>query len=612
MTVSRTSPLTLCLSRVFRDNGPAHADNVVNSIMGRHDTSAQHDDDVIHSLMKSRRLGRRHYDYEAHDDAVINVLMQELSPRTCIADLHPEVLVDRASWAFVGPLAPWRGAGMEEEDLIQNLTSFQCSNSSAQSAKSGALSDIMSAWGNGGEMFLLESFIRAGGFAVVAVDSTSYNDWRHKHMSCGSKRQQHLPSASRLSIDVPTNAMLQAIAAAVSGDMILLEDVVLCNGTLRRGWQLLEGPHGAIRWEDTSNLKTPTTLIFDTSPGLIAVKSKPWAQPLVHLGIDSQVEARLSQFFSRPQSDCLDVEWPPPIGVGVRRRCTNSTSCNDKVLELGKVVGNHRVAEGRRVVEKVGWVDVRWDTGVTEALHVHDLQLGDDTYDFLRRVFAHYAKRGSSMGLAKARSVIANEHSNRHWQYLAIQGFNSESGSFVAYDPTIEDQPEVTLPLRVLRSCAEVGGKMIAALLVYHKSSRASYGVPRAAPVQGELRVGDMVLVEADSLFEAGFHDGIIARRHKLMRPRPVPARVVSLTGLKEIGVSVDRSGKIYWVQGSDIQHTSPLDAACGSSHWNVSHASHGSAVAHSSSHCSRHARSASATCQRRPTTADAIRRARV
>jgi len=79
------------------------------------------------------------------------------------------------------------------------------------------------------------------------------------------------------------------------------------------------------------------------------------------------------------------------VGLCVRRRVYDRPEPVGENRRVGSVLGPHlRVNEDGRGVEQPGWVVVRWHTGGSEPIHVNDLQLGDDTHDFLRRVYSHH------------------------------------------------------------------------------------------------------------------------------------------------------------------------------------------------------------------------------
>jgi hypothetical protein len=60
------------------------------------------------------------------------------------------------------------------------------------------------------------------------------------------------------------------------------------------------------------------------------------------------------------------------------------------------VASLHQRVEDGKGIEQLGWVVVRWDSGGAEPLHVRDLQLADDTQDFLRRVYSHHVRQSNS------------------------------------------------------------------------------------------------------------------------------------------------------------------------------------------------------------------------
>lgn len=219
-----------------------------------------------------------------------------------------------------------------------------------------------------------------------------------------------------------------------------------------------------------------------------------------------------------------------------------------------------------------GWAVVRWDTGGAEPLHVNDLQLEDDTQDFLRRVYSHNVRTKTDKDSLRGRAEALKNVKLIRWKYVVIRGINRENGSFIVWDPTSEVQPEFNMPVRVLKSCAESGGRIPAALLVRRidRSNSARYEaggcISSLGPVKGELQVGDLVVVDATALADAGLRVDQLTvpawpHRHSCRKLVSVPARVVGLTGRKDIGVMIaGYEANVYWVHGTRVMGSDPRD----------------------------------------------------
>jgi len=381
------------------------------------------------------------------------------------------------------------------------------------------------------------------------------------------------------------------IAAALSFDLFLHEDVVLRNGALLRGWQLLQGPHGPIRWEDLLNLVPPVSLVFETDPGLVAVNSRPWMLTQREQA-EAEVSAKRAQLVAQQTPDSIDVEWPPVEGLRVRQRAVHGIE--DVSGAVGTVSGAHQKVENGRGIKQPGWVVVRWDAGGADILHVTSLQLADDTHDFLRRVYSHRVHNnfGKQTSHASIRNSCAEIQQSKvlnraHWHYVVIYGVSCKNGSFMVWDPAGTTTQEITtagtttqeftMPVQVLKSCVESGGKVPAALLVrciqYNpyvvtEPGMTAADVPswdRPMPIMGELRVGDTVLVDAEALADAGFRVdnlSVIPWPHRQSHRRllPVPAVIVALSGRRQVDVEVKGYSGVYAVRGSRVMSADPRD----------------------------------------------------
>merc|ERR1712129_494958 len=110
--------------------------------------------------------------------------------------------------------------------------------------------------------------------------------------------------------------------------------------------------------------------------------------------------------------------------------------------------------------------------------HVDDLQVADDTTDFVKRVLKFHGSSvaATSTILEPVLEFTEEAEELSHWQFLVVCGVDSSCGSLIVWDP---EPPKAgmsarpLMPTATLQRCVDAGGSVPAALLICRDGSNA-------------------------------------------------------------------------------------------------------------------------------------------
>jgi len=566
-------------------------DAALRTLVSGRASLVEQDDTMLNALVSDRVLAAKHGGANIHnfegDDAALGTLVgshnrparkaKQLLTKCLLAALgHPDaatVLPDKTAasvpqasqWAFVGPRDVWCSVGLNAE-VFQALEQQQLSldvdvANQELSLLAAAAVDTASHWNEGREALQLERFVRHGGTAVAAVSSKALGQWR----ATGIVRAGHFRAAAQRvdvrggSLDASTttgsrkcfrlrldsHALRNHLGTVLAEDLVLRDDVALAGGQmLKRGWQIMSSTGGPCNRLHLRRLLLPATLLFDTQPGLPVLHAPGSLQPglaeLTRALADAEVEVPIRL-------------WPPKAGTRVRHRAAGSAALVSMAVagDLGTMLGPKTAvaANGEGCASLCeGWVIVKWDHGGTEPQHVDDLQVADDTTDFVKRVVKFH---GNSVAATSPKLEAVPEFAEEaqeasQWHFLVVCGVDSSCGSLIIWDP---EPPKAGIPARplmptaTLQRCIDAVGSVPTALLICREGSNALH-----PPAPGWLRVGDRVLVEPAALRAAGANGcepGDSWYRHQALKPPWVPAHVAAMTGNGAVGVLLDHGMNI-------------------------------------------------------------------